>query len=99
VLKEGNGNRVQNVITEIEKLRQQVIHDFVLSEQALNISIYYEIGRFDIEVQIEAQTAYILELFLNPTYGLVNISSQFYKDYVFESRTTWKTETLLVDAK
>jgi hypothetical protein len=96
MLKEGNtsGNRVHEVVNRIKQLRRKIVDDFHLSETDLKVWTYYEIGRFDIEVRIEGHIVHLLELLVNPDYGLATIESKFYKDNIFESRTTWKTPTL-----
>lgn len=93
ILKDGNkiGNRVQDVIDKLEKLWDEFLEKHSLSCSDLKKSIYYEIGRFDIELRIEGQVAYILELLINPEYGLANIQSNFYTKHIIESRTTWKS--------
>lgn len=92
LLKEGNAsqNRVENAVRKIISLRKKAIQNLGIGERELDIQVYYEIGRFDIEVRIEGHIEYILELLLNSDYGLSNYKSAFYRKHVFESQTTWK---------
>lgn len=93
LLKEGNtsNNRVENAVFNIFSLRKKAQKVLGIGEDDITIRVYYEIGRFDIEVRIEGNIEHILELLLNPKYGLSNYKSDFYRKYVFESQTTWKT--------
>lgn len=84
-------NRVHVVIRNLVVLKQNMLKDLGLDEQDLKFNIYFEVGRFDIEVNIEGEIAYILELLLNSKYGLINMKSKFYQKHVFESHTTWKS--------
>jgi hypothetical protein len=93
LLKEGNvsRNRVENAVRKIASLKKRAVQDLGISERDLEIQVYYEIGRFDVEVRIEGHIEHVLELLLNPHYGLSNYKSEFYRKHVFESQTTWKT--------
>jgi hypothetical protein len=93
LLREGDasGNRVDSAVHDITELKKKAIQNLRINENDLKIQEYYEIGRFDIEVRVEGNIEHILELLLNPKYGLSNYKSAFYKKHVFESRTTWKS--------
>ncbi len=84
-------NRVVSTLTRIRLLRDEVVSRFNLPSSELLIIPFYEIGHYDIEITIQGNIIYLLELLLNPLYGLANIESNFYKDCVFETRIAWKT--------
>lgn len=92
ILKDGNQrtNRIWAARNRIESLADEIVLEVPIPIGGLQIEQFFEIGHYDIEVRIQGQIAYALELLLNRRYGLSNVESKFYRDFVLESRTTWK---------
>lgn len=87
-----NGRRKPSsrvVIEEIKKIHAKFLVKYGIDKNDLSIETYYQLGKYDIHIGLSGHIVYLLNLLLNPFYGLSLENSEFYKEYIFESKTTW----------
>ena len=86
---ENSDNRVKRTIEEIKTLFIKFKNQFGLDEFDIKIKLFIELGRYDLELRIYGNIAYILEWLLNPDFGLCQVGSDFYSNHILESSTIW----------
>jgi len=60
------------------------------SKVNLSYELFFELGHYDLTLELRGQLGNILDILLDYDFGLTNVSSKFYDENVIESQTVWK---------